>query len=303
MPCWRHLALGTLLAAAGDGLLAQPRPAGPPPGVLVDVGGHRLHLRCVGPTDARPTVVLEAGGGAYSAAWAAVQELLAPRVRSCAYDRAGAGWSEPGPAPRTMRQEAFELHALLASAGVRTPVVLVGHSIGGLLARVYAERYPADVAGAVLVDATHESAVLGNVRLGGWVRMRELATGRAIPEPRREGAPPGAEYDPEQDYFSEELDRLHRARAADPRPLGDCPLVVLAAGRRSAPPGTSDSLWRVLRREKDEQGVDLARLSRNARFVLDPASGHDIPRDNPRLVARAIEDVVDAASRRARLVP
>ena len=252
---------------------AQSAPAPPPPGQLVDVAGHRMHIRCVGPGTSTPTVVFEAGGGGFSTSWSRVQELLAPNVRSCAHDRAGLGWSEPGPAPRTMRQEAYELHELLGAAHVAPPLVLVGHSVGGINVRIYAERYGADVAGMVLVDATHESTVLYNTRVNRWARIRDLATGRAIPEPRREGRPPSG-YDPNTTTSPTSSRRCSRLGDANPQPLGERPLFVLSAGRRPAPPGTSDSLWGELRREKEAQAADLASLSRNARFVVDSASGH-----------------------------
>src|SRR5580765_1105073 len=95
------------------GLIAQTPPSGPAPGLLVDIGKHKLHIRCAGPASGKPTVILEAGGGNFSTTWSAVQGLLSSRVRTCAYDRAGLGWSEPGPGPRTMSQEVFELHSLL----------------------------------------------------------------------------------------------------------------------------------------------------------------------------------------------
>ena len=275
---------------------AQAPRRDPPPGVLVDVDGHRLHIRCLGPSDSRFTVILEAGGGGFSSHWSRVQELLAPRVRSCAYDRAGIGWSEPGPAPRTMKQEVFELHELLRAANVTGPLVMVGQSIGGLLVRLYAERYDGDVAGMVLVDPTHEDDVLYNLRVARWVRLRDLATGRAVPEPKREGAS-SAGYDASQDYFADELEAMHRSRSAKPIPLGDRPLIVLAAGKRPAPPGTPDTLWRRLRVEKDGQKIDLTQLSRNSRFVLSPGSTHNVHLDDPALVARAIELMVDAASK------
>jgi pimeloyl-ACP methyl ester carboxylesterase len=303
----KEFLIGTLavaLSASAGRLTAQTPPSGaaPPPGVLVDIGGHRLHIRCVGPAGAKPTVILEAGGGAFSSAWSQVQDLLSGDVRSCAYDRAGSGWSDAGPAPRTMRQEIFELHALLEAASVRGPFVLVGHSIGGLLVRVYADQFGSDVVGVVLVDPTHESAVLYSVPLGRWVRLREQAKDRVVPEPRREGRA-SAQYNPDEDYLAEEFQLLYLSRQANPVPLGNRPLVVLAAGKRPAPPGTSDSLWQVLRRERDEQVRDLARLSRNSKFVLDTSSGHGIPQDNPRLVARSIREALEAASRGTRLVP
>jgi pimeloyl-ACP methyl ester carboxylesterase len=136
-------------------------PSGPTPGVLVDIGSHKLHLRCVGPAGAGPTVILEAGGGSFSNTWSLVQDVLSSRIRTCAYDRAGLGWSEAGPTPRTVKQKVFELHALLTAAKVPGPYVLVGHSIGGLLVRRYTEQCGRDVIGVVLAAATHESARLG----------------------------------------------------------------------------------------------------------------------------------------------
>lgn len=288
--------LFVLLLSAWAELLIAQAPSGPPPGVLVAIDGHTLHLRCVGPTGTGPTVILEAGGGGFSTSWSLVQDLLAPRVRTCAYDRAGSGWSEPGPAPRTMRQEVFELHALLEAAKVPGPFVLVGQSIGGLLVRMYAERYSSDVVGMVLVDPTHESSVLYSLRETRWLRLREQAKGRSVPEPRREGRV-STQYNPEDDYQAEEFQQVYVSRQANPEPLGNRPLIVLAAGKRPAPPGTSEDLWKQLKRERDEQVQDLARLSRNSKFVLDPSSGHNMHTDNPQIVARAIEEVLEALSK------
>jgi pimeloyl-ACP methyl ester carboxylesterase len=273
---------------------AQKRPEGPPPGQMVDIGGRSLQLRCVGPADASPVVILEAGGGAFSSAWTAVQDALADRVRTCAYDRAGSGWSDRGPAPRTLTQETFELGLLLDAAKLRGPYVLVGQSLGGLIVRLYAHQSASRVAGMVLVDPTHESGILGSVRYGGLVRLREKATGRGVPEPKRDGDP-NAAADPEADYLAEELARIHRLRQADPRPLGSKPLIVLAAGKRpAAPPGTSADAWTAIRDERDEQLRGLTGLSADARFTIDPASGHNIQADNPPLVAGAIGEVVEA---------
>ncbi len=281
------------MIAAAIGRAQPAAPAAPVPGVLIDIGSHKLHIHCVGPADARPTVILEAGGGGSSRDWTAVQNLLSPRVRTCAYDRAGSGWSEAGPAPRTMQQEVFELHALLEAAKIPGPLVLVGQSIGGLLVRLYTEKYGRDVTGVVLVDPTHESNVLFSLKVNRWVRLREMATGRVVPEPRRQGKP-STKYNPDDDYMAEEFQQMYLSRKANPEPLGNRPLIVLGAGRRPAPPGTSADVWKDLRQQRDEQVKDLARLSRNSKFVLDPTSGHNIHSDNPQLVARAIEEVIDA---------
>lgn len=289
------------LAEWTERLLAQTPPSSPPPGVLVPIGGHKLHIHCVGPTNTVLTVVFESGGGGSSKDWSRVRELLPLNVRSCAYDRAGAGWSEAGPTPRTMRQETFELHTLLEAAKIPGPFVLVGQSLGGLLARLYTEQYGSNVVGMVLVDPTHESSVLGSVRYGGWVRLREkAAAGRVVPEPRREGKA-SSEYKPEDDYMAEEFQQMYLSRKASPEPLGNRPLIVLGAGKRPKPPGTSDEKWNELRQERDELVQDLAHLSRNSKFILDPSSSHAIHHDNPELVAHAIKEVLEAASKRAPL--
>jgi pimeloyl-ACP methyl ester carboxylesterase len=123
----------------------------PPPGQMVDVGGYRLHINCTG--SGSPTVVIESGWGDSSAAWGWVQPEVAKTTRVCTYDRAGMGWSEASPQPRTAREYANELHTLLAKANVPGPYVLVGHSMGGFTVLVYAYDYPAEVSGLVLIDA------------------------------------------------------------------------------------------------------------------------------------------------------
>jgi len=126
----------------------------PPPGEMVDVGGYRLHINCVG--QGSPTVVLDAGSGGFSAQWVRVQREVSGSIRVCAYDRAGMGWSEMGPEPRDAKQISGELHTLLSKAGIEGPYVLVGHSFGGMYMQTYANRYPEEVAGVALVDSPTE---------------------------------------------------------------------------------------------------------------------------------------------------
>src|SRR3954468_6566952 len=125
----------------------------PMTGQLIDVGGHRIHLNCTG--SGSPTVVLQPGGGDFSAVWARIAPAVAARTRVCVYDRPGRGWSEPTDSPQDATQVAADLHTLLERAHVPGPYVLAGHSFGGLYVLTHADRYPDDVAGLVLVDATN----------------------------------------------------------------------------------------------------------------------------------------------------
>lgn len=139
------------------GMFAKSRLAQqfPPPGQLVDVGGYRLHLYCVG--SGRPTVVFDAGINEFSVQWVNIQTEVSKDYRACAYDRAGFGWSESAPTPRSSETMVRELRTLLEKAGMEGPAVLVGHSFGGMNMRLYAYRYPKEVAGLVQVDAAHEA--------------------------------------------------------------------------------------------------------------------------------------------------
>ncbi|HEV1993934.1 MAG TPA: alpha/beta hydrolase [Candidatus Acidoferrum sp.] len=141
-----------------DIAFAQQGPAFAAPSRLVDLGGFQVNIYCVG--HGRPPVVFLHGLGDYSFDWALVQPALAEHTEACAYDRPGQAWSEPGPPPRGISTSAHELHLLLKRSNVKGPYILVGHSWGGLIARMYAHEYPKEIAGMVLVDSTHEDEYL-----------------------------------------------------------------------------------------------------------------------------------------------
>ncbi|SFB47982.1 Alpha/beta hydrolase family protein [Amycolatopsis marina] len=128
---------------------------GEPAGRLVGVGAGCRHVREHGARSAAPTVVLESGLASPLQTWEWVQRSLGESVQTIAYERAGCGWSTPGSGPRSVPRLAGELRELLTALGVEGPVVLVGHSFGGLITRCYAETWPDDVAGVVFVDALH----------------------------------------------------------------------------------------------------------------------------------------------------
>jgi pimeloyl-ACP methyl ester carboxylesterase len=121
-----------------------------PPGRLVDLGTHRLHLMDEG--RGSPTIILEAGLMSTILSWTTIQRELAGSHRVISYDRAGLGWSDPGPMPRTAERMVDELHSLLERAAIPSPYLLVGHSFGGLTMPLFAARYPKETAGMVLVD-------------------------------------------------------------------------------------------------------------------------------------------------------
>jgi pimeloyl-ACP methyl ester carboxylesterase len=122
----------------------------PAPGKLVDVGTHRLHLLSIG--EGSPTVVFESGLMSTVMTWQGMQPEIAKRTRTVCYDRAGLGWSEPGPLPRDANRIVEELHRLLEKAAIPPPYILVGHSFGGLTVRLFASRNANEVAGLVLID-------------------------------------------------------------------------------------------------------------------------------------------------------
>jgi pimeloyl-ACP methyl ester carboxylesterase len=146
------LGLASLGATYENIALVHDQSRYPAPGRMVEVNGHRMHLDCSG--HGSPTAVLFNGMGEVSASWFRITTAVARTGRVCAFDRAGQGWSDDAEHPQDGVTAAKDLHALLADAGEQGPYVLVGHSIGGTYAMTYAARYPAQVAGMVLLDSS-----------------------------------------------------------------------------------------------------------------------------------------------------
>ena len=186
-------------------LVAQQNTVNPKPtGKLVDIGGYSLHIDATG--KAKPPVVLINGAGDFSFDWALVQSEISGFTSCVSYDTSGLAWSDLGPTPRTMKQEAYELHLLLQKARIKGTYVLVGHSVGGLIARIYAAMYPKEVVGIVLVDSTTEDTTLSYQ--GKLVRVRDAAKSRIIPGVQTfAGSPPKppTKSDLEQVEFNKQL--------------------------------------------------------------------------------------------------
>lgn len=176
------------LLAQGGTVPARPAPLGR----LVDIGGYRLHLYCTG--SGSPTVILMHGFADFSFTWALVQPAVAQVTRVCSYDRAGQAWSDPGPPPRGLQRISDELHVLLGHSGERGPFILVGQSWGGLVPRLYQPQHPADVAGVVFVDASHEDMWMWLNGVTLQPRLASAAEWERIHQPRaRRGPPPSVD--------------------------------------------------------------------------------------------------------------
>ncbi|MDX2261302.1 MAG: alpha/beta hydrolase [Gemmatimonadales bacterium] len=209
----------------------QHRRANPMQGALIDIGGRRLHLQCLG--SGHPTVFLLPGAGETSAVWARIAPTVAKTSRACMHDRAGRGWSDPAPAPQDGAALAADLHALLLRAHIDGPVVLVGHSLGGLYARIHAARYPADVAGMVLLDATH-AEMFTRVPIYPAIYWAYRGFTTLLPTLARLGVLRAPDATPalarsQRDEWAAIPVVMHQA-AATPT-LGDLPLVVVTALR------------------------------------------------------------------------
>jgi pimeloyl-ACP methyl ester carboxylesterase len=256
-------------------------------GGLVEIGGGRsLYLECVG--SGSPTVVLEAGFGADTFAWRDVQPEVGRSTRTCAYDRAGAGNSVAPPGVRDARDEIADLRRLLGRARIEPPYVLVGHSYGGVLARVFAHLYPTETAGLVLIDTMGRDGRRRQLAI--WPRSQSPEIRRGLATTMMGGVDLAA----------------GEALASRVRTLDDMPLAVITAGREDNFPRTPVPLGRALKRLWDRMQDELAGLSENSVHVVALGSNHDVPSSRsgqPSVVIRAIQAVVSAARDHTRLPP
>jgi len=284
------LAMTAALAACGQ--KGEDDMDGNVSALLVDVGTHSLHIRCVG--RGAPAIVIDTGHGDLADKWYVIQDQLAADSRVCTYDRAGYGRSEPGPMPRHSRREAGELKLLLGNAGVKGPYLLVGHSLGGLNAQVFAGAYPDLVAGLVLVDPPPIQFASGEA----FADLHQMLTGQAAElaaaaeqvarstDPQvKAKAGYAAAIASELQTFSESADQ-----AAAVESFGDTPLVVIAAGRPNPAFGEQAEAFQQF---WIEQNHALAKKSVNGEFVLVAESGHLFYEDAPEQVVKAIRRVLN----------
>jgi pimeloyl-ACP methyl ester carboxylesterase len=303
------------------------------PGILVDAGGHKLHLNIQG--KGSPAVIFENGSGDFSFIWALVQPAIAQFTQTVSYDRAGYAWSEPGPMPRTGKQICFELHTALNNAGIHPPYILVGQSYGGFLVRAFARYYPKEVAGMVLVEAVQEDQ---KIFMGGNVpqRIRDFAKGTVVPAVQTNFLPQpdtsqqqptiNTEIDPlfkkfpdsiqhmqlwaqsqprfikaaqgEMDWSPEDVADMYAHRNEAGYKLGNIPLIVLTRGKGGFD-GRQDSLQ--LENERLQAQEELAHLSSNSKHIIDINSGHNIHVEDPVMVIDAIKKVYMAVTKHIKL--
>jgi pimeloyl-ACP methyl ester carboxylesterase len=310
-------------------------PDPPPPGKLIDLGGHRLHVNCAG--KGTPTVLVENGLGDFSFDWILVQSRVSRFTRICTYDRAGYAWSDPGPKPRTFSQINLEVMDALKKLGEHGPFVLVGHSYGGPVVRNFALTYPQQAAGVVLVDASFEGQRVG---VGGKAMMRlgDGAKGGTIPEPHEAMKASDQPSVPEQrERTDEPLDPMYEVLPATDRKLqlwaqslpeindaensqrewsgeyfakwlatsqagtlGAIPLVVLTRAEGGYKDGDYDIPAAELEKERKDGQQKLTLLSTNSKQVI-VHSGHNMHLETPDDVTAAIRDVVQAVREQKKL--
>jgi len=289
-------------------------------GRSVDIGGRTLNIYCSG--TGSPTVVFEAASG-IGLEWQPVQAQVAKFTEACWYDRAGMGWSETGPFPRTSAAIAEDLHELLRRAGVSPPYVLVGFSFGGLPVRKYAGLYPDETAGMVLVDSAHEDESLRapkfylahtapqflwrpldlavrTASLVGLFRMTQSSTGlsgKNLSQMSDEEVVAALRQEPKSlaaGISTGIVEPESYAEAGAVRDLGNLPLIVLTAGQSedfhdqelNKQAAAYQQIW------IHEMQAKLARLSTRGRQILVENSDHGIPSRAPDAVIAAIRDVV-----------
>ena len=254
------LLLTILAVACGGGYNPESR--------LVDVGGYRLNIRCSG--EGAPAVMLVSGLAIDNHDWGPVEELVSRSNRVCSYDRAGLGESDATEGVPTALTAANELHSLLAAAGVAGPVVLVGHSYGGLIVQLYAAQHPENTAGLVLLDSLQKDNL---VRTGEIRGDRAVTLFLGATQANLEGVDLAAS--------------LEQMEAAGN--LGDLPLTVITAGIATLPPFIGQDVRERLAGSWLESQRDLVLLSTAGVHVIAEESRHCIQCDRPELVADVIQ--------------
>jgi len=271
------------VAISASGVMAAPQEK--PVNGRFDVGGRLIRLSCKGAGG--PTVVIDAGMGTApveDAGWRAIAAQIEPVTRVCLYDRAGLGQSDPAaPGPRSSLDAARDLHAALSAAGVRGPYLLVGHSVGGLHAQVFAAQYPVDTAGLVLVSTTHPD------QFATWLALLPAsAPGEEPAVTATRSFLASMQTDPSKN--EERLDmHVSAVEAHQLTSLGKKPVIVLTHSPRfRMVPGLSEPIAVRLEEATQRMQRQFLSLSTNARQNIAERAGHGLPHEAPTFVVDGI---------------
>ena len=311
-----------LLLAMAAGFLyenvseARDRRFNPMQGRLVNIAGRKMHIDCLG--NASPTVILDSGLGDSYISWRKVQAPIAKFARVCSYDRAGLGYSDRVSELRTSKVIAQELHGLLQAAQIAPPYVLVGHSMGGYDVRLFASLYPSEVAGMVLVDASHPDQEnrfppeMKNME-GSWQREAEfLAYTMPLGIPRLMGfcdePPPERAADCNLHNALEgvaELKAFHQsaAEAASTGPFGDIPLVVLSHDPEKPSADLPPDLAKSTNEAWAKMQEELSHLSTRGTRTVAKNSAHYIQNDRPDVVIEGVRSIVNQVRQSPAVAP
>jgi len=316
-PWLRRIVLGILLlllGMAGAGFLyeniseARDRRFNPMPGKLINVDGKKMHINCTG--EGTPIVILDSGLGDSYISWHKVQPEIAKFARVCSYDRAGLGYSDASSEPRTSKVIAEQLRALLRAAQVPSPYILVGHSMGGYDVRVYASLYRGEIAGMVLVDASHpdqENRFPPELKgmEGSWQREAEFleyATPFGIPrllgfcDDQALARAADCNFHTAREGVAElKAFSTSATQAAATGALGDMPLAVLSHDPDKPSSEFSPDLNQSLNQAWDKMQEELSHLSTRGTRAIAKNSAHYIQSDRPDMVINAVRNVLEQA--------
>ncbi len=259
---------------------------------LVDIGTHKLYIHCEG--DGKPTIVIDTGVGETFESWESVIELLKSETRVCVYHRAGYGKSEIGPMPRDSQRVADELHKLLILSNENNSIILVGHSLGGLNMQLYANSYPEQVKGLVLIDPPPLAWMGGE----GFPELRELFMENMLAS--REAADAASESnDPElmemadflnsvasenEEFFGQTAEQISEIHSFD-----KLPLTVIGASELEA--GFGEFAY-SFRQFWNQESIELSKKSSKGKFILAEGSSHHIHLDAPKIIVDAILEMI-----------
>ena len=293
------------------------------PDQLVDIGGRHIHLHCAGAGG--PTVVLMAGISSWAPVWYKTQPVIAQRTHTCSFDRAGYGFSDAAPRPQILADVVDDLHSALKAASIPPPYVLVGHSLGGVEARLYAQRWPQDVAGMILVDTSpageglieeNQPGLADDESIESYVSDELYCALLAAHGPLEPSSPeykncskglpsdtPTAFRNSWPQFFTAGYAAAkvslmsslytHRYDSVDHRSLGAMPLVVLSAEHSfevDTPAGIR--FWQAYKKAWRARHEALAHLSSRGVYRLIEGSGHAIQLDKPQSVIDAVDEVL-----------